>query len=231
MDACEVKLARCVAQRRGIAERNCGGGPCDIVFVGDSLLETLLGRGCFTGGRLFADSAQAYRELVVSRHPKSMVLAGSGDETQQTLHLLDTALPVLKAPKLFVVMIGTNNVPKGGAAGALRGIRAVVGRLHKEHPTTPVLLHTLLPRADDGERRFFQAHIDEVNAELPALVGVARAAGAPVELVDCSGALHRDLPQLTEHYYDGVHLRAVGYRAWLSCLVPKLDRAVAAAER
>jgi len=228
--ACEKLFAKCIAERRQKAEQNCGGR-CDIIFIGDSIVEELSGRLCYSSGGRMPATAQIYRELVLSRHPKSMVLAGSSEETAQTLHMLDTALPVLRAPKVYLLMIGTNNIPKGGRARALRGIRAVVARLCKEHPETRVLLHTILPRSDDGNLHMFQRHIDELNGMLPDLVSEFRAAGSLVELVDCQGVLHRDPPEVEEHFSDKLHLKAAGYRAWLTCLRPALDRALSGAEQ
>lgn len=224
--ACAKVLTNCVAKKTEMAKHNCGG-LCDIVFVGDSILERLTGWLCFSNNPRFQESRRAFQDLVGARHPKSMILAGSCDETPQTLYTLDSALPAMKAPKLYFVMIGTNNIPKGGSANALRGIHAVVARLRAAHPGARVLLHALLPRSDDGPRLRFQEHIDEVNRELAAFVAAERASGAPLEFMDCTNTLSPRAQRSEDFDELMLHPTPKGYRAWLTCVNPVLDRALA----
>jgi lysophospholipase L1-like esterase len=101
-----------------------------------------------------ATQAKAYAEL---RSKLNMVALGcSGDTTNQLLyHLMHGVLPPKLQPKVFVLMIGTNNLgPQWGcnARTTLAGILHVAQHLHKERPQATVVLHSLLPRTDaDGE--------------------------------------------------------------------------------
>jgi len=229
-ESCTKVLTECVATKSGLAARNCGGR-CDAVFVGDSILERLTGWLCYSRNPKFKDEAEdakkAFQDIIAVRHPKSFILAGASDETAQTLYMLDQALPKMIAPAMYFVMVGTNNIPKGGSAHALHGLRAVVAKLRTAHPSAHVMMHALLPRADDKVLHF-QTHIEEVNRELAAFVAAERAKGVSIEFVDCTGTLH-PRAQRAEDFDDiMVHPTPKGYRTWLSCVSPSIDRALAA---
>lgn len=224
----------CTARMRGLAARQCSGRPCDLILVGDSILEALSGGQCYYG------VAQAAEEVVFqgtfAHYNTSLILARGGDQTPHTLHALGEVLPLLDAPKLFFVLLGTNNLGNNWstAGETAAGVRAVVARLRAAFPDSRVLLHPILPRADDrvrktipgmgGPRQPFQATVDEANLELAAF---ARAA-AGLELVDCSQVFPGgDGPEAWEVTADLLHPNAVGYERWLRCLNSVIGRFLA----
>jgi len=224
LEPCTNLFTGCVAQKRRSAAENCGGQACDLVLVGDSIIERMVGRMCYSGNFWkFNASRRAFEGKVRSRHAKSMILGGTCDETPQTLYMLEQVLPVLLEPKVFFVLDGTNNVPKGGSRSVIDGMKAVVQHLRRAYPNAQILLHALLPRSDDNGMSRFQEHVDEANAGLKEYAGSERKAGAPIAFVDCSGDMRQDLDA---SFDDRLHPSPEGYRRLLSCLQPILDRAV-----
>jgi len=205
------------------AASNCGGR-CDIVFIGDSILEGLNGEWC--SYRLKFPGWQAVFHDYISGFWRSLVLAGASDQTQHTLKLLEATLPLLREPQIFFVMIGTNNIgPLGAfsAADTARGVRAVVDAIRAAHTHARVLVHSILPRSDifcAASRLQCQDTIEAVNGQLEAF---ARDAGRGVKHVDCSGVFALDGGPLSRTLMlDGLHPNADGYRRWFVCLQPLL---------
>mmetsp|Transcript_87022 Transcript_87022/g.259585 ORF Transcript_87022/g.259585 Transcript_87022/m.259585 type:complete len:280 (-) Transcript_87022:45-884(-) len=223
--ACTYRFQGCVSAKRRRAALNCGGR-CDVVFFGDSIVERMTGRTCFSMLNVSA-SGTAYMEAYGNSHPGTLVLGGACDQTQQGLYVLDSLLPMLRSPAVFFVLIGTNNIPRGGRAHALRGIAAIVQRLLSTCPTSKVLLHAVLPRWDDKGRAHFQDSIDALNRDLVALVRSLQTLGSPIEFLDCSGAI--GMPTAAPSHFDevGLHPSPSGYRALLACLGPRIDQAIA----
>jgi len=230
VEPCTKIFAGCAARKRQAAAENCGGRACDLVLMGDSIIERLAGRMCYSGNAWsFNASMRVFDEKIRSRHTNSMILGGTCDETSQTLYMLEQVLPVLLGPKVVLLLVGTNNIPKAGSRSAIDGVKAVVQRLRRAYPRTHVLVHALLPRSDDGGRSRFQDHIDEANAGLAAYAGAARSnTGAPISFVDCSGPMKQDLDA---SFDDRLHPSPEGYRRLLSCLQPILDTAVLGSAR
>jgi len=229
---CMKRLSSCIMDKRKKAEENCGS-TCDLVMIGDSITERLTGRRCYGAFSKFDDEAKVFKDLVAKPHPKSLVLGGSCDETSNTLRMLDQVLPVLRAPKVYFVLIGTNNIPKGGGASAVRGVKAVVTKLREMHPQAHVLLHAVLPRGD-GEEFKWDKHIEAANLQLKYFAEMEgrKAERGGVEYVDCSFALQgkstSEQKTVWKRLYDDhkLHPNALGYRALLDCLGTTLDRAI-----
>eukprot|EP00408_Alexandrium_pacificum_P059576 CAMPEP_0171164034 /NCGR_PEP_ID=MMETSP0790-20130122/5461_1 /TAXON_ID=2925 /ORGANISM="Alexandrium catenella, Strain OF101" /LENGTH=334 /DNA_ID=CAMNT_0011628779 /DNA_START=93 /DNA_END=1097 /DNA_ORIENTATION=+ len=217
---CVPRFRQCVADKRARAARNCGGR-CQVVFVGDSGLERMNGgHMCLTGTEAI-ESGEAYQEAFGDRHPSTLNLGGSCDQTQQTLYVLDEVLPVLEAPLAFFVLVGTNNLGHNGEDHALRGIRAVLDRLLDAHPTSKVLLHPLLPRGQ------VLARVNALNDMLPELVSNLSSSGARVQMVDCGHTL--GAPKFYRQNFDWmqIHPTPKAYRKFLACVGPEIDRATA----
>mmetsp|Transcript_114782 Transcript_114782/g.366095 ORF Transcript_114782/g.366095 Transcript_114782/m.366095 type:complete len:699 (+) Transcript_114782:82-2178(+) len=216
---------RCTLDRRALAHRTCKDG-CDVVFLGDSIMERMNGddicRSNDPPGRRLDN--QAFR-ATFARHGRSVILAGRSDETNHTLHLLDAALPALqhmpKAPKLYSLLIGTNNLGYGvrTVSSTLADIETIVARLRKAHPSATVLVHALLPRWDNPE---FNRRNRELNRLLKDFVG---AQAEKVEFLDCGEVF----PELSakQLMHDGLHPNVAGYTRWYEqCMRPVLERLV-----
>jgi beta-glucosidase len=116
-------------------------GPCDIVFIGDSITQGWEGAGKnvwtnFYGGR------------------KCLNFGVGGDQTQHVLWRFEQGqLDGLK-PKVAVVMIGTNNsnnnrdgTEQYSTADILEGVVAIVNQIRARLPDTKIILMGIFPRA------------------------------------------------------------------------------------
>merc|ERR1712107_304615 len=156
----------------------------------------------------------------------SLLLAGGGDQTPHTLYLLEQVFSVLKAPRTFFVMIGTNNIGNNwsSAESTAAGVRSIVATLRTRFPESRILLHAVLPRADDEIRMDvkanahlisnlpWQATIDRLNNELLAS---AREGPPSVEFLDCGHVFPRGSgPEAFQTMPDLLHPNAEGYELW-----------------
>jgi len=123
------------------------------------------------------------------------------------------------APRLSVVMIGTNNSRDNSAEEIADGIVAIIDKLKTELPSTKVLLLAIFPRGElPDERRTMLAHASELAA--------ARA-------VDDERVFYLDIGDsfLTEDgalpaalMPDFLHPNEAGYRVWAEAMEPTLIR-------
>src|SRR5262249_44860722 len=108
-------------------------GVVDLIFIGDSI----------TQGWETSPSSQrpnvggctdVWEKFYGNR--KAMNAGISGDRTQHVLWRLENGNIEGIKPKLAVVMIGTNNAPKGGNTGEEigAGIKAIVSKLREKLP-------------------------------------------------------------------------------------------------
>lgn len=234
VDIEDGRIELCTVRMRQRVKRGCGGGPCDVVFIGDSITEALTGVQCYY---LHAQlEEQLAFDLTFHHAGSSLVLASGGDQTVHTLQMLHEVAGPLLPPRVFFVMIGTNNVGNNWAMpdSAVAGVRAVVLNLRMLFPATRILLHPLLPRADDQIRpdtvhgaRFlpnlpWQQTIDEVNRQL--LLFVAENISG-LDWVDCGHVFPRGAGQhARELMPDLLHPNFHGYAKWFDCLNPTFDR-------
>ncbi|MEP0846950.1 MAG: GDSL family lipase [Phycisphaerae bacterium] len=187
--------------------------PCELVFLGDSITQ-----GWEDAGK------QVWAERYGSRHALNAGI--SGDRTQHVLWRLENGLlealadagDARAAPKLVVVMIGTNN--SNGEDHTAReiadGVTAIVGLLRERLPQTRVLLLSIFPRNEKPDAQRIK------NAEASRLAA-ACADGKTVRALDIGekflapdGTLPRDIMP------DLLHLSPRGYEIWAEALEPAL---------
>eukprot|EP00747_Dinoflagellata_sp_TGD_P158481 gnl/TRDRNA2_/TRDRNA2_177817_c0_seq64.p1 gnl/TRDRNA2_/TRDRNA2_177817_c0~~gnl/TRDRNA2_/TRDRNA2_177817_c0_seq64.p1 ORF type:complete len:295 (+),score=19.14 gnl/TRDRNA2_/TRDRNA2_177817_c0_seq64:56-940(+) len=216
--------AKCNAELVARAKENCGGHGCGIIFVGDSLTEHLSGRpSCYRGldqtAPLPGNLSDFNLSMVIPDNWHPFVIAHGAHKTQHTIRDLERTLPWLKTPKVFMVLIGSNNLlwgtpPKETA----RGVAAVVDRIRAAHPKAKVLLHGILPRGVPG----LQPKIDETNDLLQSF-GQSHQPG--VEYIDC-GHVFRNQTDMLKLMPDLTHPSKLGYIKWFTCLKPLLAHAM-----
>jgi len=211
---------QCTEEKRQKATGNCGGR-CDVVMIGDSLLECMTGRKCYWNAPTPAGAA--WKDYAF--HNSSVVLAGAMDETQHSLYIMNATMSKLRAPKMFFVLIGTNNIGNSrmGPQNAIVGVKAVIGKIQESFPSTKILVHTQLPRGDDPTGKL-QSQLDVLDSMVAPFV----RAGAPqLQLVNCSAAFPRGRVEAAKALQpDYLHPNAEGYRGWLKCLNPIITQAV-----
>eukprot|EP00747_Dinoflagellata_sp_TGD_P165633 gnl/TRDRNA2_/TRDRNA2_187176_c0_seq1.p1 gnl/TRDRNA2_/TRDRNA2_187176_c0~~gnl/TRDRNA2_/TRDRNA2_187176_c0_seq1.p1 ORF type:complete len:346 (+),score=36.83 gnl/TRDRNA2_/TRDRNA2_187176_c0_seq1:45-1082(+) len=224
--------AECDAELDARVGNNCGGEGCGLVLVGDSIFELIMGTMCYSKEGPIPQnfSSDRDRDAILPKKWRPLILARAGDQTHHTLFNLGHTLPLLKTPKVFFVMIGTNNVGGQGRFGAedtAAGVKAVVSKLRQAHPGAKVLLHGILPRSDLP----VQDTIDRAN-EL-----IRQDVQPGVHYIDCGHVFpHKgDVVALDEQSEreaasalmpDWLHPGYLGYAAWFACLRPILEHAM-----
>jgi lysophospholipase L1-like esterase len=191
-----------------IARRKAAGEPTDLVFLGDSITHNWE-----------KENPALWQEFWGRYHPLN--LGYGGDRTENLLWRLQHGEVDGIAPKVAVLMIGTNNTGHRHEEPALivAGIRRDIEELQKRLPDTKILLLAIFPRgesAGDGLR----LHNDKVNAMLPQL-----ADGERVSFLDMNAAfLETDGRLSKEIMPDLLHPNDKGYRIWQREMQPALDR-------
>lgn len=203
-----VWIPRHQAKLAEIARRKSAGEATGIVFLGDSITqnwETGPGQAVWT---------QRY----AAWHPLN--LGFSGDRTENLLWRLQHGEVDGIAPRVAVLLIGTNNTGtrQEDPATTYAGIRSVVDELRRRPPHTKILLLAIFPRGagpGDDARRLNQ----RVNAMLPGL-----ADGRQVVFLDIGRAfLAPDGTLSKEIMPDLLHPNARGHGIWADAMAPTLD--------
>ena len=182
-----------------------------VVFLGDSITQGWEDAGRAVWEREFAPLG-------------ALNLGVSGDRTEHVLWRLQEAPLARLAPKVVVILIGTNNLGHGSsdAEGTRAGVRAVVARVREQAPSAQVLLLEIFPR---GERMNpMRGDIAQVNQALRAHAPErVRTLALGDRWVNADGTLPKEmLPDL-------LHLSERGYGEWAEGLLPVLRETLAAA--
>lgn len=179
-----------------------------IVFIGDSITEGWEKSGAPVWERY-------YKPL------GGLALGFGGDRTENVLwRLLHGEVDAI-APRVAVLMFGTNNTghrqedPRTTAAGIKRNIEELRRRL----PDTKILLLAIFPRGatpDDALRRLNE----QVNAIIAGYADNEHVFFADLNrhFLTPDGALSKDIMP------DLLHPNEQGYRIWAEALAPELDK-------
>lgn len=197
---------------RHVAQAKAGGH--DVLFLGDSLTFLWLSP---------AGKALWTRHVVPL---KAANFGIGGDACGHLLWRLRNGALDGPAPKVVVLLIGTNDL-KGGevrtapeAVGAR--VAAVLRELRTRLPAVPVLLHTIPPRQPAKYDWIAQA-VDAANERIRAL-----ADGEKVRLVDLAKRMRGPDGAFAPELYvgDQLHFSEAGYRAWWEVLEAPLRQAL-----
>lgn len=178
------------------------GGNIDIGFIGDSI--TARWRGSESWTKHWGDF-------------KAVNMGIGGDSTQIVLWRLQNGqLDGYKA-KIFVVMIGTNNLwgrnakPEDAAAG----VKAIVDLVKEKQPQAKILLMSLLPV---GEK---PSSGRELRAEVNKIIKTYE--GGAVTYMDVYDKyLQPDGTISKDDMHDFLHLAPKGYDIWAEAITPKI---------
>ena len=180
-------------------------GNVDLVFIGDSITQSWENEGKTAWDKHYGQG-------------KAMNLGISGDRTQHVLWRLEHGNVECIAPKVAVIMIGTNNsnASDNTAAQIADGIQAIVGRLREKTPTTKILILGVFPR---GERPNPQREkISDVNSRIAKL-----ADDKQVYYLDIGDKfLSADSSISKEVMPDFLHLSPRGYEIWAEAIELKV---------
>jgi lysophospholipase L1-like esterase len=192
------------------------GRPLKLVFVGDSITHGWENEGA--GKKLWAERFG----------PRGAFNIGfSGDRTEHVLWRLGVESGQINNeiaglnPKLFVVMIGTNNTGhrKGAPDATAKGIEQIVDCLLESAPESKVLLLAVFARDEkpDGELRQIN---DEVNKRIAKLDAHDR-----VEFLDINEVFLDDDGTLPKSVMpDLLHPNEHGYKLWADAIEEPIAR-------
>jgi lysophospholipase L1-like esterase len=137
-----------------------------------------------------------------------------GDRTQHVLWRIEHGEFDRIKPKVLVLMIGTNNTPKGRntTPEVTEGVTAVLNRLKAKLPRTKILLLAIFPRGqkDDPVRE----QLRTINSAIAKL-----ADGRNVTFLDINSKfLESDGTLSTEVMPDLLHPNKKGYEIWADAI-------------
>lgn len=184
-------------------------GPCDIVFIGDSITQGWEGNPP-NGGK------NVWKKFYSSR--KCLNFGVSGDRTQHVLWRFENGqLDGLK-PKAAVVMIGTNNSNKddNSEADILEGVTAIVNQIRERLPETKILLFAIFPRGKTfSTQRGKILQVNEALAKLDDQKNIFYFDIGP-QLIEADGSISPGMMR------DALHPGERGYEIWAEAMEPKL---------
>lgn len=189
------------------AMKAAGKSP-QLVFIGDSITEGWEKEGLPVWKRYY----EQY---------DAVGLGFGGDHTENVLWRLQHGEVDGIAPKVAVLMIGTNNTgdrqddPKVTAAG----VKAILKELRTRLPRTKVLLLAIFPREEQPS-----AHLRRLNERINALIS-GYADGRNVFYANINSALMNPDGTLSREVMpDLLHLSEKGYEIWARTLEPGLKK-------
>jgi len=174
-----------------------------VLFIGDSIVEGW--------------DERVWNEFFAPYHP--LRLGVGGDQTENVLHRIEQGELKHVAPKVVVLLIGTNNLGNAGDTpeSTACGVAAVVGAVRTRLPAARILLLGALPReqAPDAELR---------RAILALNRAIAPLGSDPlVHFLDLGGALlAADGTISTAIMADYLHPTGEGYRRMALAMAPVL---------
>ncbi len=184
-----------------------------ILFIGDSITH-------FFGGEQFDSyslrGAQTWGEFYTPRNAGNL---GFGwDKTENVLWRLQHGAIDGIAPKLVIMMIGTNNTGNCSAPDIAAGIEAIVQELNKRLPQSNILLLGIFPRGEKpGPQREKIAEINGIIAKLGGSHNVTFLDIGPKFLTP-EGLITKDIMP------DFLHPNEKGYRIWAEAIEPTVKK-------
>jgi lysophospholipase L1-like esterase len=179
-----------------------------LVFIGDSITEG------------WEKAGQAVWQRHYARYD-GVALGFGGDHTENVLWRLQHGEVDGIAPKVAVLMIGTNNTGdrNDDPAATAAGVKAIIQELRSRLPRTKVLLLAVFPREEQPS-----AYLRRLNESVNAIIA-NYADGRHVffaninpSLLNADGTLSRDIMP------DLLHPNEKGYEAWARSMEPVLKK-------
>jgi lysophospholipase L1-like esterase len=177
-------------------------GEAELVFLGDSITAS-------------TRSSESWKKVFGGYRYANFGIGG--DRTQNVLWRLDHGEVGALKPKVIVLLIGTNNIgiTENDVDDTVRGVTAVVKKIHTTFPTTKLLVLGLFPR-DEKPDTSTRVKISQINAAL-------------AKLEDGKSTFVRDIGKVflesdgilsTEISPDHLHLSEEGLRRWAEAIAP-----------
>ena len=211
---------RCIAKQAEIAANE--SHVFDIVFFGDSIThnwerDDAWGVYAQYGGFGKQVWTEAFKDLRV------LNIGIGGDRTQDLLWRgLNGDLDNYKA-KMFVVMIGTNNVRVNSPEEIAEGVKAVVELVKAKHPESKILLYAIFPRGEKANDAL-RAKNEKANAVIEKLADGETVIWRNInaKFLEPDGSMTREMMP------DFLHPTPKGYRIWADDVKPHVAKFCAA---
>ncbi len=180
-------------------------GNVDLLLIGDSITQGWEGAGKDVWAKYYGKR-------------NAVNLGIGGDRTQHVLWRLDHGNVDGIAPKLAVLMIGTNNSGGNTAEEIGAGIEAIVKKLREKLPQTKVLILAVFPRGDKpNPMREKNAKASQIAAKL--------ADDKMVFFLDIGDKFLAPDGTLTKEIMpDFLHLSPAGYEIWAASTEPTVAK-------
>jgi len=180
-------------------------GPCDVVFIGDSITQ-----GWEGGGKNVWEKYYGKR--------KCLNFGVGGDRTQHVLWRFEHGqLDGLK-PKAAALMIGTNNSNKddNSEADILEGVATIVKQIRTRLPDTKLIVLGIFPRGKTFSTQ--RGKILQVNQAVEKLADNKMVFYMDIgsQLIEADGSISKEMMR------DALHPGEKGYQIWAAAIEPKL---------
>ena len=178
-------------------------GNADLLFIGDSITHGWEG-----------DGKDVWQEFYGKRNAVNLGI--SGDRTQHVLWRLDNYSLDKIAPKLVVIMIGTNNAGSNTPSEIATGVEAIVKKLRDKLPQTKILLLAVFPREE--KPGVLRAKLAEVNALIAKLDDGKMVSFLDIgpKFLEADGTLPKSIMP------DALHPNEKGYQIWAEAIEGKV---------
>lgn len=211
-------------------------GGFDVVMVGDSITQTL---GDMPGK--WAPLRAVWEKHLAPR--KALNLGYSGYRTEDILwNMQNGELDFPQSPKVFVLLIGTNNTDDQhykethAAEQLAAGTKAIADLIRKRHPTSKVLILRPFPC---GAPSTAPAAAPGYHRSAAAYEALRKAGELTSKLADNRNVFWLDVGKVllkadgtidTALMPDLIHPNAAGAEAWVKAILPTVDKLLGGVE-
>lgn len=185
-------------------------GPCDVVFIGDSITQGWEGAGKAVWERFYGAR-------------RCLNFGVSGDRTEHVLWRFAHGQLDGVQPKAAVLMIGTNNsnnnkdgTEQYSASQILEGVATIVKEIRVRLPNTKLVLLGIFPRGQTFNHQ--RGKLLQVNQALAKLADgdMIRYVDFGSQLIEADGSLAKEIMP------DFLHLTEKGYTIWAQAIESQL---------
>lgn len=186
-------------------------GPVNLLFIGDSITEGWAGK-----------APVLWQEQYGAHRPANFGIGG--DRVEHVLWRLDNGELDGIAPKVIVLLIGTNNSASQSGTQIAASVRKIVELIARKQPQSKILLLGIFPR---GPRKDASGRMDDAVQRMHTIreanTGLTRLDdGQRIRYLDISPRFVRDGQIPPELMPDQLHPSLAGYRVWAEAMQPLL---------
>jgi len=188
-------------------------GPIGVLFLGDSITEG------------WAKAPHIWEHYYGKYQPANFGI--SGDRTQHVIWRIENGELDGIAPKVVVLMLGTNNTGKNTAAEIAAADRKIVQLIQQRLPQAKILLLAIFPRGPrplkDGKTDPWEKMMEIIHAVNTDLAKLDD--GKQIRFLDINARFldneGKTIPNIVMP--DQLHPNAAGYQLWAEAMQPTLD--------